>query len=248
MSVDIRHPLKKLIPILLKAKRIRTVMYLWTAAAVVVLCSLGHAQTAQELKAQLADLSVKFDAKVKSMSCKELVRATTVEGMRPIAEMMPITVLVGELNERCAKQKGAKELASALTAAFPDTPGASRLETLINKPQVETPKTIEGFRDVSNRTIAKADRLRSDYEQAQMWDHAGPSDPKAVALRSKIADEEKEFKATSAEFLSYNQWTAQNIDSLSINDRVRLSPLLNEVTVSMQAAADQASRYHALGY
>ncbi len=101
-----------------------------------------------------------------------------------------------------------------------------------------------------NREIALGNRLIAHFQKAQTWEGIDSDHPEAVALREKIAQEEKELREAIRAGDEVNdkidiklvqkECTAEEINSLT--------RLVQETTGVMHDVKTQQDRYHALGY
>jgi len=101
-----------------------------------------------------------------------------------------------------------------------------------------------------NREIALGNRLIAHLQKAQTWEGIDADHPEAVALREKIAGEEKELRQASLVSVDLNdkidmkrvqkQGTVEEINSLT--------HIVQEATAVLNEVNTQRDRYHALGY
>src|ERR1019366_7493717 len=101
-----------------------------------------------------------------------------------------------------------------------------------------------------NREIALGNRLIAHLQKAQTWEGIDADHPEAVALREKIAQEEKELRGAILAGAEVNdkidmkrvqkECTVEEINSLT--------RVVQEATGVMHDVKTQQDRYHALGY
>ena len=118
----------------------------------------------------------------------------------------------------------------------------------------DSPRDIHGLvaehTTALNREIALGNRLIAHFQKAQTWEGIDADHPEAVALREKIAQEEKELRAAiiaGAELSDRidmkrvsRECTVEEIDGLT--------HIVQEATGVMKDVKTQQDRYHALGY
>src|SRR5450759_2558147 len=97
-----------------------------------------------------------------------------------------------------------------------------------------------------NREIALANRLIAHLQRAQVWEGIDAEHPEAVALREKIAQEEKELVASFAEVSFKDRERVKK--ECTVEEINSLTRLVQEATGVMQDVKTQQDRYHALGY
>jgi hypothetical protein len=101
-----------------------------------------------------------------------------------------------------------------------------------------------------NREIALGNRLIAHFQRAQTWEGIDADHPDAVALRAKIAQEEKELRVAVRE----GDEVDDKIDTKRVQKECteeeinNLTRLVQEATGVMKDVKTQQDRYHALGY
>jgi hypothetical protein len=100
-----------------------------------------------------------------------------------------------------------------------------------------------------NREIALGNRLIANLQQAQTWEGVDADHPEAVALRDKIAQEEKEIRAAVIANPDVNQLDVHALNKECTEEEVeQWASLMKEATSVLHDVKTQQERYHALGY
>ena len=111
---------------------------------------------------------------------------------------------------------------------------------------------IEEAIPFSNKLIALSNRLIANYHKAQDWEAIDPDHPTAVAIRSKIAEEELEFKIEihKRPIGTTLSWAKpSDEDWESCGDKIlQYTDTANEYSAVQAEWTNQLQRYHALGY
>ena len=101
-----------------------------------------------------------------------------------------------------------------------------------------------------NREIALGNRLIAHLQRAQTWEGIDADHPEAVALREKIAGEEKELRDASAVMVSlHDKIDMKRVQKeCTVEEINSLTHLFQETTGVLNEVNTQRDRYHALGY
>ncbi|MGD0227707.1 MAG: hypothetical protein ABSF71_35780 [Terriglobia bacterium] len=124
------------------------------------------------------------------------------------------------------------------------------IETHNPQPTLDIHERVAQSSTSLNREIALGNRLIAHLQKAQTWEGVDADHPEAVALREKIAQEEKEFSATvSLNFDLNTKIDVHRMNKECTEEEVeQWANLMKEATGVMHDVKTQQDRYHALGY
>lgn len=130
-------------------------------------------------------------------------------------------------------------------------PGARDTQTSQDpQPTPDLHKLVAQSVTALNREIALGNRLIAHLQKAQTWEGIDADHPDAVALREKIAQEEKEFNAAVLADRTLNdKLDVHQVQKECTKEEVdHWMRVINEATGVLDEVKTQQERYHALGY
>jgi cell pole-organizing protein PopZ len=194
--------------------------------------------------------------KVQKKQCSEARKAFRKRGSDPTISLEDFRALVDAMTLACGTPEdyAAKHSQTDTKAADQPTQSSPAPDS---QPQSEPeqaaqsiPDLVAQSRTALNREIAIGNRLVANFKQAQTWEQVDADHPDAVALRDKIANEEKEIRdaVTADSELMEKIDVHRAAKECAKEDFERWSGLITEAVNVLKDVKDQQDRYHALGY
>ena len=162
---------------------------------------------------------------------------------RPDLPMDKFNDLLAAVQRDCRTQPGSHQSETKddpqTTSEIQDSQAATDVHTLLAQSSTAL-----------NREIALGNRLVADLKKAQTWEGIEANHPDAVALRGKIAREEKEIITAVLEESELNKEIDPHLaqQECAKEELSRWVGLMTEATGVMEDVKTQQDRYHALGY
>ncbi len=169
--------------------------------------------------------------------------------------MNEFNALLDSVARDCRTRPGAHDNVTAAKDSHPtpeaeDSQPAHEPEAQDSQVASDIHTLIAQSSTVLNREIALANRLIAHLQRAQTWEGIDPDHPDAVALREKIAQEEKELaSAVRADLEMHDKIDVHRAQKECTKEELsRWVGMVKETTGVMQELKTQQDRYHALGY
>jgi hypothetical protein len=115
----------------------------------------------------------------------------------------------------------------------------------------DTHKVVAKHGQLDNQMVSLGNRLIAHYKAAQEWEGINSENPEAVALREKIAREEKEFFAKQKEYklLPPEKDIVKKCErECSDDEQASFLRAMKDFNSTVSEWEVQHDRYHALGY
>jgi len=189
-----------------------------------------------------------------SNAIKAVDRNVKKKGPDPTSSRSDLNALLEAMHRACKPVNdyvAARQTGGLLTAAE-EQPSIRDNETKIqeSQPAADMHELLAQRTTGLNREIALGNRLIAHLQKAQTWEGIDADHPEAVALREKIAQEEKEcVAAVKVDMaLAIKIDVPRAIKECSADEISQYTRLVKEATAMDQDASTQQERYHALGY